>query len=528
MKKIDNAFAAYISTGDKTAMYTLRAIVNNNLEGVFVQNLSNDPEKALEKAKQWCEENNTHLTNEPSFSLNEITRQAYTDSLCSNDVDDTEEVFINPPENLNKGIGNALQGIDTHNIPEGCTDCQKTAIEAVNTGENVFVTGGGGVGKSWLIDKITTNNTILCAPTGIAAVNIGGTTCHKAFGLPLGFPEPHDWHKSLQEMFYNVKRVVIDEVGMVRADTLDLIDKKLRNTLDRNKPFGGVQVVVVGDFFQLEPIISSQEVDMFYERYETPFAFSADSWNFKFIEMTEVVRQEAELDQRILNALRKQSRNYHKALKKLKKIAKPYNPDEDVLHLCSYNKDASNYNTWNYNKLKGDEKVYNAYFSGKWKGQTPVESTIKLKIGTRVLICANDPEGEYVNGDRGVVVKLTNAYVVVRKQNGEEVSVCRFDWKKYKYVKGGGGVRKEPEATFIQIPIKLGYAVSIHKSQGMTLDDVALDVGRGCFSHGQLYVALSRVKDLRRMSFVRDVPLNNLIVKECVKNFYTFKEQQEE
>ena len=405
---------------------------------------------------------------------------------------------------------------------EYANDKQKEAIKAIEAGENVFISGPGGVGKSWLIKHVTDNNTVLCAPTGIAALNIGGITCHKAFGLPLGIPTAADHYKPAPDVFKGntVKRIIIDEISMVRADYLDLIDQKLRNTRKNNKPFGGIQVVVVGDFFQLEPIVKNSESHYFFSEYDTAFAFGAKCWDFRMVELTDIIRQSNEQDARILNSLRQKDGKWERALRFVHKLAQPYDQDEDILHLCCYKQDAEVINTQHFNKISGQVKTYNAYQTGRWGNEAPVEPTIHLKQGAKVLICANDPEGNYVNGDRGVVTGMGKESVKVLKDDGNEVFVSRFSWEKYKYTKTNNGLAKEPVAMFRQMPIRLGWAITIHKSQSLSLDNLALEIGRGCFGHGQLYVALSRIRDLSKVRLVRPIGYSNAIVHEDVREWY--------
>lgn len=398
---------------------------------------------------------------------------------------------------------------------------QEEAIRAIESGENIFISGPGGVGKSWIIKQVTNNRTVLCAPTGIAALNIGGITCHKAFGLPLGVPTTADYYKPAPDVFKGncVDRIILDEVSMVRADYLDLIDRKLRNARKNDKPFGGIQMVVVGDFFQLEPIVKNSEAGYFYNDYDTPFAFGANCWDFRKIELTEIVRQSNEEHARILNSIRKKDEKWERAIRFVHKLVQPYDEQEDVLHLCCYKQDAETVNTQHFNKISGQVKTYKAYQTGRWGNEAPVEPTIHLKYGAKVLICANDPEGNYVNGDRGVVTGMGNESVKVLKDNGDEVFVSRFSWEKHKYTTTNNGLAKEPIAMFRQMPLRLGWAITIHKSQSLSLDDLALEIGRGCFGHGQLYVALSRITDLTKLRLVRPIGYSNVIVHEDVQEW---------
>lgn len=406
-------------------------------------------------------------------------------------------------------------------------DKQQEAIGLINKGESIFITGSAGKGKSWVIDQVADNNTILAAPTGIAALNIGGSTCHKLFSLPIGLPQPSDKYtiskktRGLFSTHSNVKRLIIDEIGMLRVDYFDLISEKLKIIRNNDKPFGGLQVVVVGDFFQLEPIVSQKEWDIFFESYSSSFCFTSNNWIFKTIELDKVYRQSDERQVRILNSIRTKDKYYELALKRIIEECKHYDYDEDILHLCCYKNDAESINKKHYNKLTTQQYTFNAHITGidKWN-DSPVPLKLELKEGCKVLVCANDIDGEYVNGDRGIVKNIYNNKIILELENGKEVVVDKFTWEKYDYTKIGKNVIKNIISTMRQFPLRLGWAITIHKSQGMTLNDCAIDIGRGCFSHGQCYMALSRIRDLKNMSLANPIHPNNIIVRQEVIDFY--------
>lgn len=405
-------------------------------------------------------------------------------------------------------------------------ELQEYALKRIKEGVNLFLTGSGGVGKSYVIKHILDEDTILCAPTGIAAINIGGVTCHSAFGLPLHYPLLSDWGKvgkAFREVFglgSNIKRIVIDEAGMLRAEQLDIIDHRLKLVRRSKQPFGGLQVVLVGDFFQLEPIVTKQDKPLLEKDYKSPFCFHSRAWNFETVELTQVVRQSDTTQVALLNAIRKGSDTAGEALTTIQTKALPYVNEASTLHLCCYNQDAEAINHYWYSRIVSPESTYLAVGKENCCG---VAEVLKLKVGCKVIISANDGENGYTNGERGTVEKLYPNAVEVRKDDGELVSVVPFTWEKYKLQKVDGKYKHVIDSIYTQLPLKMGWAISIHKSQGMTLDKAAIDVGKGCFSNGQLYVALSRLKDLNNISFVTHVGEKNIKTSEYVKEFYNNK-----
>jgi ATP-dependent DNA helicase PIF1 len=405
---------------------------------------------------------------------------------------------------------------------------QSYAIDRIKSGAQIFIDGAAGRGKSVISREVKDYHTIVGAPTGAAALNEGGYTLHKLFKLPLSYPTQRDWAKSpneVRDLFGNespVTRLIIGEIGMCRADTLSLISKRLQLARANPDPFGGLQVVVSGDLLQLSPIVGGEERSMFNQQYASPYAFSSPSWNFERIELTKSYRTVDERQIKMLESLRRGDKWSGRALSMIQSEAKRYDMEEDQLHLCCYRKDADDFNQYRFGQHIGTHRLYRGLRTKKsdmWP-EAPVPVDLHLKIGCKVLVKANCPSGVYVNGDRGVVTLFGQDFVRVALDRGPEVDVGSSSWEKMGISTEGGEIKEEVESKLEQIPLTLGYAISIHASQGCTLDNAALDIGKGTFADGHLYTGLSRVRDLRNLTFVRPVGRSDLKTSMDVLRFY--------
>jgi ATP-dependent DNA helicase PIF1 len=405
---------------------------------------------------------------------------------------------------------------------------QGYAIDRIREGAPVFIDGAAGRGKSVISREVKDFHTIVGAPTGAAALNEGGQTLHKLFKLPLKYPTQRDWAKSpneVRDLFGNgspVTRLIIGEIGMCRADTLSLISKRLQMARGNTQAFGGLQVVVSGDLHQLSPIVGGEDRNMFNQQYASPYAFSSPAWNFERVELIKSYRTVDERQIKMLESLRRGDKWSGRALSMIQIEAKRYDMEEDQLHLCCYRADAQEFNDYRFNQHIGAHRLYRGQRTkkaDKWL-EAPVPVDLHLKIGCKVLIKANCTGGAYVNGDRGIVTHFGIDFVRVLLERGPEVDVVAFSWEKKSVSADGGEIKEEVESKLEQIPLTLGYAISIHASQGATLNNAALDIGRGCFANGQLYTALSRIRDLRNLTFVRPVGRGDLKTSMDVTSFY--------
>lgn len=408
---------------------------------------------------------------------------------------------------------------------------QQYAFDAVAAGKNVFITGSGGVGKSYLIEKLDQefwDTSVLLAPTGISALNINGTTLHRAFGLPFHVATSEDWYKTSfksRDLFgkaSGIERIVIDEISMVRADMFVTLDKRLRAIRKVQEPFGGLQVVVIGDFCQLPPVVPTKDAVELYKMFDSPYAFYCQSWfdcEFETINLDQVVRQEDEADILILNKIR-MGEQVDTALKLINMITANTKKTADMVTLCMTNQSADYINQHHYDQIEGEEFHYKALISGTIK-ERPVNENLYLKKGVRVMITANDPDLVYANGHCGEIVQINRFVIMVRLDSGETVSVRKHKWEAQDYVTDGNGeAERKVVGTYTQFPLRLGWAITVHKSQGMTLDAVSLRMDSGSFVHGQTYVALSRVKSLKRLHIDRPLVESDVITDDDVVRFY--------
>ncbi|MDP3787189.1 MAG: AAA family ATPase, partial [Candidatus Omnitrophota bacterium] len=373
-----------------------------------------------------------------------------------------------------------------------------------NTRECLFVTGKAGTGKSTLLKYFKANTgkkIIVLAPTGVAAINVGGQTIHSFFRLPPRIIQK-DTIKRLRDksLVENLDMVIIDEVSMVRADIMDGIDYALRLNRGRMKiPFGGVQMVFFGDLFQLSPVVENEAKELMEEMYSSPYFFSAkvfNDCNIRSIELSTIYRQKDSSFMELLNRVR--NKEYTKEdmdtlNKRVQKDIAVSKKDETVI-LTTTNSLANTINQDRLSKLPGKEITYKALTSGKFEESAyPTDTSLKLKKGAQVILIKNDPGKLWVNGTLAKVVALSNDSIVV-DINGRTCDVPVVKWQKieYNYNEDEDKIEDKVVGAFAQYPIKLAWAITIHKSQGQTFDKVIIDLGHGAFTHGQVYVALSR------------------------------------
>lgn len=406
---------------------------------------------------------------------------------------------------------------------------QEEAIAAIKRGDNVFISGSAGVGKSYVINNsINKSTTLICAPTGIAALNVGGETCHSLFGLPTGLTSSTDKFfipPRMKDLFGEKSKVtslVIDEISMLRADYFDMIDNKLRIVKRNDLPFGGLQVIIVGDLFQLPPILTKEESKLYRRmRYKSVWVFHSkcfEACNFTNIVLSKIYRQDNKEQIEVLNGIR-QGINLDYNISKINEWCTKY-LKQDRLNLCTYNKDADRINVEQFKKNPNKTKTYEAEVKGSFRASDCiVPKTLELKKGLRVIICANG-DG-HRNGEMGVILTLEEDSITVKKDNGKIVEVEPFTWDALSYTRGlKGELKKSTKGSMTQFPVKMGYAISIHKSQGMTLNGLYIDFGYKVRSEGLVYVALSRSRNLNNVYLKRKLTKEDVLVNKYVINYY--------
>ncbi|MDD4939838.1 MAG: AAA family ATPase [Candidatus Omnitrophica bacterium] len=408
----------------------------------------------------------------------------------------------------------------------------KSAFDLMEyTKECLFITGKAGTGKSTLLKYFKANTgkkIIVLAPTGVAAINVGGQTIHSFFRLPPKIIQK-DAIKRLRDrsLIKNLDMVIIDEVSMVRADLMDGIDYALRFNCGRMKtPFGGVQMVFFGDLFQLSPVVEKETKELLEERYSSPYFFSAkvfNDCNIRSIELSTIYRQKDSSFMELLNRFRNKEHTEEDLDTLNDKVQKDMavSSKDDTVILTTTNSLANTINQERLSKLSGKEIVYEAMVTGKFEETAyPADASLKLKKGAQVILIKNDPEKQWVNGTLAKVAALSKDSIVV-DINGRTCDIPVVKWQKikYNYNENEDKIEDEVVGVFAQYPIKLAWAITIHKSQGQTFDKVMIDLGHGAFTHGQLYVALSRCTCLDGIRLKRPVTHSDIIFDRRIHEF---------
>ncbi len=405
------------------------------------------------------------------------------------------------------------------------------------TGQHLFVTGRAGTGKSTLLSlfrNTTHKKIVVLAPTGIAAINVKGQTIHSFFGFPPRILQAHEITKRrYRKLYLNLDAIVIDEISMVRADILDNIDRFLRINRENAKPFGGVQMIFFGDLFQLPPVVSSNvEKQYFSSNYASPYFFSSkileSGLPYRMVELRKIYRQEEQHFIRLLEAIRTNTMDYDD----LESLNERHNPawqeEGPFITLCSVNAIADRINQEKLASLPGEVEEYRAAITGDFHDRLfPTEPFLQLKIGAQVMLLKNDPNKKYVNGTLGKVIELQPDKITLHVEQGDgsmdEVDLEKFEWEILRYqfnAESSRQIESKVVGTFTQYPVRLAWAITIHKSQGKTFERAVIDLGRGAFAHGQTYVALSRCRRLGGITLKKPIRPRDIMVDERIVEYY--------
>lgn len=375
-----------------------------------------------------------------------------------------------------------------------------------NTSHNVFLTGKAGTGKSTFLHYFrgnTRKKIAVVAPTGVAALNVQGQTIHSFFNLKPGFVNVREFKPARRRIFKELELLIIDEISMVRADVFDGMDHTLRLARKDNRPFGGVQICVIGDLFQLPPVVSPQEKTFYGHYYRSPFFFCTHAYEsaaFKTVQFGTIHRQNDIAFIQILNAIRAGACDAIELEALNSRVNPKAAPAPGTLVLTTTNMLAEQINSEKLARLSGGTRGYDGALDGTFGmqgGRLPAPGQLTLKPGAQVMFVKNDSDGRWVNGTIGRVEKLDAQTIDVRV--GDAIhGVERETWKSigYELDKATGTIIEKELGSYTQFPLVLAWAITIHKSQGKTLERVIIDLGNGAFAPGQLYVALSRCKSL--------------------------------
>lgn len=423
----------------------------------------------------------------------------------------------------------------------------RTAWDFVeNTGRSIFLTGKAGTGKTTFLKTIVENSRkrpIVVAPTGVAAINAGGVTIHSFFQLPFTPYVPgskleskFDFGREKRKIIASIDLLIIDEISMVRADLLDAIDTVLRRFRDHYLPFGGVQLLMIGDLAQLTPVVTAEDEQILKPYYDTPYFFGSKALqqiDYVTIQLDHVYRQQDMSFIDILNQIR-EGHPTPEALSILNSHCKPTfipKPEEPYIRLTTHNQLANYYNDTELKKLSGRSYLFHAEISGTFPDFSyPTAETLELKQGAQVMFVKNDPSAEhlYYNGRIGRVTYV-DAYKILVLCDGDEeaIEVEPLEWENTRYTlnEETREIETEVQGVFKQYPLRLAWAITIHKSQGLTFDRAIIDANQS-FAPGQVYVALSRCRSLEGLVLASPLGTRAIINDERVDSYIAQQEEE--
>jgi len=404
-----------------------------------------------------------------------------------------------------------------------------------DSSKSVFLTGKAGTGKSTLLKYFVTHTlkkVIVLAPTGVSALNIHGVTIHSFFRFSPNITKEDVLRNAKKckniHIFKSIDSIIIDEVSMVRADMMDMVDIFLRAVLKSKKAFGGIQMILIGDLYQLPPVTRREEQEFFNVEYVSHYFFNSHviqdkHLKLEFVELTKNYRQDESKFLALLNSIRNNTITPDEIIELNKRVNYGYE-NKEYITLTTTNKAANSINEKYLDELDSKSYTFQAEIHGKFReSQYPTDQNLVLKIGAKIMLLNNDSMGEWVNGSIGEITEINQdeEYIVVILDNGKKAIVEPYKWevKKYVYDRDSGTLNKEKIGAFKQYPCRLSWAVTIHKSQGKTYDKVIIDLGCGSFAHGQTYVALSRCSKLDGLVLKKPLKKSDVIMDNRVAEF---------
>jgi ATP-dependent DNA helicase PIF1 len=419
----------------------------------------------------------------------------------------------------------------------------KKALEIIeNTNKNIFITGKAGTGKSTLLDyfrSVTGRKIVVLAPTGVAALNVRGETIHSFFGFKpdVTLQNIPKLSKKKAKTFKKLDAIIIDEISMVRADLLDCVDRFLRlNGKQPDRAFGGIQMIFIGDLYQLPPVVKAKEKKLFRNHYHSEYFFDANvfkSFSMEFIELEKIYRQKDEDFIQLLNDIRNNTITEEGLAILNGRVGAKFSSEkysDYVVHLTTLNKMAYKINTEHLDRLKRKMHKYEAEIYGNFnKNSYPTDFELYLKTGAQIMMLNNDARGRWVNGSIGKVVNIRfsrkeNCDIIsVQFPGGRSEYVLPYTWDifHFRFNEENRMIETETVGSFSQYPLRLAWAVTIHKSQGKTFDKVIIDIGRGTFACGQVYVALSRCTSFEGIKLKKPIKKTNIFTDWRIVNFLT-------
>ena len=413
------------------------------------------------------------------------------------------------------------------------------ALELIESSKrNLLIFGKAGTGKSTFLNYYrghSKKKVAVLAPTGVAAINIGGATIHSFFGFSIDITVEKvrriTKNNKIKKILKTIDTIIIDEISMVRADLLDCVSRFLTlNGPYPLEPFGGMQMVFIGDLYQIPPVVKKDVAHFFKNFYQSPYFFSSKSFieyspTFDLVEFEKIYRQTDNNFIELLNSIRNNTVT-DEHLQKLNERLQPdfkANKDEFWIYITGTNDAVKKINDTMLSSIKGQEIIYTANTDGDIQpGSFPTDKELRLKIGAQVMLVNNDSDGRWVNGSIGHIIDFKQDVVMVMLSNKEIVEVCQHEWDVFKY-----DINEETNAlntskigSFTQYPMRLAWALTVHKSQGKTFDRVIVDLG-ATFSPGQMYVALSRCTSMEGLILKKRITANNIFIDYRIVSFLT-------